>query len=126
MSGAGFYVREMEIREELSSDVDAVQEIHRAAFASHADQVVSLVDDLRRSLRSELGLSLVALDGDDQVSGHVLFPRNLLDAPAHLVDVQALSAVGGRPDLPRQGVGSGLHLHGSETLDRRALPAGLL
>jgi predicted N-acetyltransferase YhbS len=49
----------MQIREELSSDVDAVQEIHRAAFASQADQVVSLVHDLRRSLRSELGISLM-------------------------------------------------------------------
>jgi putative acetyltransferase len=116
----------MEIREELSSDVDAVQEIHRAAFASHADQVVSLVHDLRRSLRSEVGLSLVAVGDDDQISGHVLFTRNLLDAPSHLVDVQVLSPVGVRPDLQGRGIGSALIRHGIETLARRAVPAVFL
>ena len=35
----------MEIREELQSDVAAVQKLHRAAFAHQADQVDGLVQD---------------------------------------------------------------------------------
>jgi putative acetyltransferase len=115
----------MEIREELQSDVAAVQKLHRAAFAHQADQVDGLVHDLRHSLTSEPGLSLVAVDGDEVV-GHALFTRNLLDAPSRLVDVQVLSPVGVRPDVQGQGVGGALIRHGISTLAARAVPAVFL
>jgi putative acetyltransferase len=67
--------------------------------------VVPLLDDLRRSLLTEAGLSLVAVDREDGVLGHVLFTRNLLDAPKRLVEVQVLSPVAVRPDVHRQGIG---------------------
>lgn len=116
----------MEIREELQSDVAAVQKLHRAAFAHQADQVDGLVHDLRRSLTSEPGLSLVAVDEGDEVVGHALFTRNLLDAPSQLVDVQVLSPVGVRPDAQRRGVGGALIRHGISTLAARAVPAVFL
>src|SRR5690348_2691731 len=115
----------MEIREERPGDVDAVHAVQRAAFADQADPVDALVRDLRRSLESEPGLSLVAVaDGD--VVGHVLFTRNLLDAPPRLVEVQVLSPVGVRPDAQGRGVGSALVRHGVETLAGRGVPAVFL
>jgi putative acetyltransferase len=115
----------MQIREEQQSDVAAVQQLHRAAFAHQADQVDGLVHDLRRSLTSEPGLSLVAV-ARDEVVGHALFTRNLLDAPSRLVDVQVLSPVGVRPDVQRRGVGSALIRHGIKVLSARAVPAVFL
>lgn len=116
----------MEIREELPSDVAAVHELQRAAFAQQADQVDALVRDLRHSLRSEPGLSLVAVDAAGEVVGHALFTRNVLDAPSRLVDVQVLSPVGVRPDAQRRGVGGALIRHGIKALAARGVPAVFL
>lgn len=116
----------MEIREETPSDVESVHELQRAAFAHQADQVDALVRELRHSLTSEPGLSLVSVDAAGEVVGHALFTRNLLDAPARLVDVQVLSPVGVRPDAQRRGVGSALIRHGIKTLAARAVPAVFL
>jgi putative acetyltransferase len=87
-----------------------------------------LVDDLRRSLTTELGLSLVAVDDDDDddVLGHALFTRNILDAPRRLVDVQVLSPLGVRPDVQGQGVGSELIRHGLHALASSEVPAVFL
>ncbi|MDT7571813.1 MAG: putative acetyltransferase [Actinomycetota bacterium] len=103
-----------------------MQEVHRAAFASHAESVGALVDDLRRSLATERGLSLVAADEDDSVIGHVLFTRNLLDASERSVDVQVLSPLGVAPDQQRKGVGSELVRHGLRTLGEGGVPAVFL
>jgi len=84
--------------------------------------IVPLVDDLRRSLETEAGLSLVATDNDDHVIGHVMFTRNLLDAPTQLVDVQVLSPLGVRPDVQRQGIGTALIRVGLEMLAERGVP----
>lgn len=115
----------MIIREERPADHAAVGGVHRAAFGAHADAVNPLVDDLRRSLSTESGLSLVAVDGD-RVVGHVLFTRNLLDAPRRLVDVQVLSPVGVLPDVQRQGVGRAMIERGLQTLAGRGVPAVFL
>jgi len=103
-----------------------VEEVHRAAFASHPDAVVRLVDALRRSLATELGLSLVAVDDDQRVVGHALFTRNLLDAPPRLLDVQVLSPLGVRPDAQGRGVGSALVRHGLRALADAGVPAVFL
>jgi putative acetyltransferase len=110
------------VRDEQPSDYDSVADVHRDAFGSHRDDVVSLVAELRKSLIREAGLSLVAVDDDGLVIGHVLFTRNLLDAPPRLVDVQVLSPVGIRPDRQRQGVGTALIQQGLELLAQRGVP----
>jgi putative acetyltransferase len=109
------------IREERHVDHGSVAHVHREAFGEHGAVVVPLVDDLRRSLADELGLSLVAVDRDE-VIGHVLFTRNLLDGPERLVDVQVLSPVGVLPEHQRQGVGTALIRHGLAELRRRGVP----
>lgn len=106
----------MLIREERLTDHPAVRDVHREAFDAQSEMVVPLVDDLRRSLSSEQGLSLVAVDDADDVVGHILFTRSLLDAPPQLVDVQVLSPLGVRPHAQRQGVGGALVRRGLELL----------
>jgi putative acetyltransferase len=113
----------MEIREELPSDLAAVREVHRSAFATHPDQVVSLVDDLRRSLTPEPGLSLVAVDDGEHVVGHALLTRNLVDAPPRLVEIQVLSPLGVRPEAQGRGIGSALVRRGIAALTERGVPA---
>ncbi len=123
---ASAYVQRVLIREERPTDHGAVQEIHRAAFASHSGGVIRLVDALRRSLTTELGLSLFAVDVDGSLVGHVLFTHNLLDAPQGLLDVQVLSPLGVRPDAQGRGVGSELIRHGLRALADAGVPAVFL
>ena len=122
LAAASRYVRGVLVREERSTDHAAVREIHRAAFASHPDGVIRLVDALRRSLTAELGLSLVSVDDEGSVVGHVLFTHNLLDAPPRLVDVQVLSPLGVRPDVQGRGVGSELVRKGLRALADDGVP----
>ena len=122
----GAYVRRVLIREERSTDHAAVRDVHREAFGAHSEMVVPLVDDLRGSLSSEPGLSLVALDDANDVVGHVLFTRSILDAPRQLVDVQVLSPLGVRPRAQRQGVGGELIRHGIEVLANAGVVAVFL
>jgi putative acetyltransferase len=68
----------------------------------------------------------VATDGDDQVVGHVMFTRNLLDAPPRLVDVAVLSPLSVDPQHQRQGIGSALVRHGLELMASRGVPAVFL
>lgn len=110
------------IREEQPRDHNQVCKVHMAAFGDHGRVVVPLVDDLRKSLTTEQGLSLVALD-DDVVVGHVMFTRNLLDAPERLVDVQVLSPIGVLPQRQRQGVGTSLIKHAIAMLVDLDVPA---
>jgi putative acetyltransferase len=109
------------IREEQAEDHTGVAHVHELAFGDHGAVVVPLVVDLRLSLGMEPGLSLVAVDGD-AVIGHVLFTRNLLDAPERLVDVQVLSPIGVLPERQRDGVGTALIRHGLERLAGREVP----
>ena len=106
----------MLIRTEQPGDHDAVAVVQRRAFGAEGAQVAALVEDLRRSIAAEGGLSLVATDDDDLVAGHVMFTHNLLDAPSRLVDVQVLSPVGVLPERQQQGVGSALIRRGLEIL----------
>ncbi|WP_204003823.1 GNAT family N-acetyltransferase [Micromonospora lutea] len=113
----------MHLRDELAADRDAVHELHRLAFGDHGETVVALV----RALRDDdpEALSLVA-EEEDEVVGHVLFTRSLLDAPRRLVAVQVLSPLAVRPDRQRRGVGGALIRHGLRRLDERGVPTVFL
>ncbi|MGC5053725.1 GNAT family N-acetyltransferase [Micromonospora sp. DT48] len=113
----------MRVRDELATDRDAVHELHRLAFGDHGEMVVELV----RALRDDdpEALSLVA-ESEDEVIGHVLFTRGLLDAPRRLVQVQVLSPLAVTPQRQRRGVGGTLVRHGLRLLDERGVPAVFL
>jgi putative acetyltransferase len=116
----------VQLRPEEPADYAEVEAVQAAAFAHQPDMVLALLRDLRRSLASEPGLSLVAVDGSGRVAGHALFTRSLVDAPQRLVDVQVLSPVGVRPDVQRQGIGSALVRRGLEELAAAGVPAVFL
>lgn len=111
----------MDIVVEDSRGHPEVGNLHRAAFGDHGRLVVDLVEDLRRTITGDDGLSLVALDGE-AVVGHVMFTRSLLDAPRRLVDVQVLSPVSVLPQRQGQGVGSALIRRGLDVMAARSVP----
>jgi putative acetyltransferase len=110
------------MREEQLADHEQVAAVQRAAFGAQGAAVAALVNDLRASVASDGGLSLVATDEDDQVVGHALFTRSLLDAPTRLVDVQVLSPLGVLPEQQGRGIGSALVRSGLELLAGRDVP----
>jgi putative acetyltransferase len=110
------------IRQEEPHDHDQVGGLHLRAFSSHGKAVARLVVALRESLKREPGLSLVAVDDDGTVAGHVLFSRNLLDAPRRIVEVQVLSPLGVLPSRQRSGIGTALVRGGLDILDQRKTP----
>lgn len=110
----------MEIRPERTADHPAVRHIHRQAFgADHGPVVAALVDALRRD--DPAALSLVA-EPDEQVTGHIMVSRGLLDAPRRLLPVQVLSPLGVLPERQRRGVGAALVRRSLELLDERGVP----
>lgn len=109
----------MNLREELTPDHAAVRELHRLAFGTQGDKVADLLDALRRD---EPGCTGVVAEDDGLIVGHVLFTKNLLDAPRRLVDVQVLSPIAVAPDRQRQGIGKQLIAHGVALLDARGVP----
>ena len=112
----------MEVREEQPAHQPAVRRLHAVAFGGeHGRVVADLVDELRRAATPRDALSLVALEADEVV-GHVLFTRSLLDAPPRLVDVQVLSPVGVLPERQNQGIGSALIRQGLAMLAERGVP----
>ncbi|WP_116950678.1 GNAT family N-acetyltransferase [Jiangella endophytica] len=115
----------MELRPERPADHAAVEEVHRRAFGDDGEHVAGLTRDLRGLLSPTSGLSLVAAEGD-QVVGHVLFTRSVLDAPERLVDVLVLSPVGVLPAHQRSGVGTALVARGLELADEQGAPAVFL
>ena len=98
------------LRPEQPGEEAAVRAVVEAAFAGET-VVGELVDAFRRSADWIPGLSFVA-QLDDEIVGHVLFTRSLLDAPRRLVDVLVLSPMSVAPPHQRQGIGSALIRHG--------------
>ena len=99
----------MLIRREGPADAGAIRAITAAAFARRgtpgpAPPEVRLIDELRESEAWIPALSLVAVEPDGEVTGHVLGTRG------HVGDVPvlALGPVAVRPGRQRAGVGSAL------------------
>jgi putative acetyltransferase len=110
----------MALRIEQPHHYDPVGAVHRSAFgAEHGSTVAQLVDALRRD--DPAALSLVSEEADEVV-GHIMFSRALLDAPRQLVAVQSLSPFAVAPQWQRRGIGSDLVRAGLRRLDERGIP----
>ena len=96
----------MLIRREARGDAEVIRAITTAAFTrpGYAPTEAALVDELRQSQAWIPALSLVAVEPDGELAGHVLCTRGHVgDAP-----VLALGPVSVRPGRQRAGVGSAL------------------
>lgn len=110
----------MPLRKEQAHDREPVRSIHRRAFGGeHGDTVAELVDALRRD--DPTAVSFVS-EETDEVVGHVMFSRCLLDAPRRLVDVTSLSPLAVAPEWQHRGIGSALIRRGLQELDERGVP----
>ena len=110
----------MFIREEQIRDREPIGSIHRRAFgAEHGEVVAELVDALRRG--DPTALSFVSEEADEVV-GHVMFSRCLLDAARRTVEVASLSPLAVAPEWQRRGIGSALIRRGLQELDERGVP----
>lgn len=97
----------MLVRRELAGDEASIRAVTAAAFAGPGEDVpveAPLVDWLRASPAWIPELSLVAVDPDGGVAGHVLCTRGTVAAAA----VLALGPLSVRPDRQRSGVGQAL------------------
>jgi putative acetyltransferase len=116
----------VDIRSEQPQDRAAVRALHLAAFGDHGLVVADLVDALRDAVAPDSGLSLVAVDADGDIVGHVMFTRGLLDARLRLVEVQVLSPVAVLPVRQGGGIGSALIRAGLEIMVERSVPVVFL
>jgi putative acetyltransferase len=95
------------IRREASGDADVIRSVTAAAFARPGGDVpveAPLVDWLRASPAWIPELSLVAVDLDGVIVGHVICTRGTV-GPAPVLALGPLSV---RPDWQRRGVGKAL------------------
>ncbi len=103
----------IDIRDERPSDVAAIREVNRLAFAQ--DQEGRIVDVLRAN--GAATLSLVAVD-DDVVVGHIMFSPLLVGT----TQGAGLAPMAVAPSHQRQGIGSRLVEAGVERLRALGCP----
>ncbi|MDG0811069.1 GNAT family N-acetyltransferase [Cohnella rhizosphaerae] len=101
--GEGFMVR---IRTETNEDIDAVRQIHLAAFGGREDES-RLADRIRESAGFVPELSLVA-EADVRVVGHMLISKAELVDGQDATDTLVLAPIGVLPDAQGRGVGGAL------------------
>jgi putative acetyltransferase len=101
------------IREEAAGDREAIQEVHRLAFAGSAEAL--LVDKLRA-----VGAASIALiaERETQIVGHILF--SVLEAPMRAL---SLAPVGVHPRFQGLGIGSALIRRGLDVAAARSWEA---
>ena len=89
---------------------------------SPTSTVADLVDALQADEAGREGASLVAVDDDDQVVGHVQLSRSWLDAPTRLLEVLVLSPLAVAPHRQGQGIGGALVRAAIEAADELGAP----
>ena len=105
----------IEIREEMSSDLDAVRRINEIAFEQGPE--AAIVDKLRKSCKDYC--SFVAVN-QDTVIGHILFTPVTIDGSD--VTGMGLAPMAVLPSYQNQGIGSLLVRHGLRHLQRSGCP----
>ena len=92
-----------EVRAATAADLDAIAEIHRAAFGRDAE-----ADLVRRLVAvGRATISLVAVDENDTVLGHVLFSPVTIEEGDDGKSL-GLAPIAVHPDYQRQGIGHDL------------------
>ncbi|MCQ0987900.1 GNAT family N-acetyltransferase [Jiella marina] len=108
--------RPLRIRPETHADVEVIRVLIEKAFhdVSHSDhKEAEIVDELRRT--GALGLSLVAIDADGGIMGHIAFSAvSIEDAESGWY---GLGPVAVWPELQRQGLGTALVNEGLRRLE---------
>jgi putative acetyltransferase len=99
-------VPEFAIRTEQPADHPAIEEVVRAAFADHPDEVALFVDRIRASEQFIPELALVAED-ESGVIGHVMLSWVGLKSRSR-DKILNLTPMSVRPDRQRRGVGTRL------------------
>lgn len=98
-------------------------EVHAVVGAAFGDVTVAdLVDALQADDAGHLGASLVAVDGDERVVGHVQLSRSWLDAPSRLLEVLVLSPLAVAPERQGEGIGGSLVRAAIKEADELAAP----
>jgi putative acetyltransferase len=93
----------IEVRAATADDLDAIVEIHRAAFRRDAE-----ADLVRRLIAAgRASISLVAVDDADTVLGHVLFSPVVIEEGDDGKSL-GLAPIAVHPDHQRQGIGHAL------------------
>ena len=104
------------IRPEVRGDEQAIFDVNSRAFGR--DGEARLVEALRRSPAFVPELSLVALDDERGLVGHILFTRIVIAGTERSHDALALAPLAVKPAAQRQGVGSALVMRGLEDARR--------
>jgi putative acetyltransferase len=99
-------VQNYAIRPELPADIGAIDEVVRAAFAGHPDEVALLVERIRASANYVPALALVAEDASG-VIGHVMLSFVPIEGGSR-TELLVLTPMSVRPDRQRRGIGSRL------------------
>lgn len=95
------------IRPERPADIPSIRALHEAAFGGPFEG--GLVDALRAGDHWIEGGSLVAMEADGALVGHVLLSRGWLTADdGSARPTWMLGPIGVRPDRQAQGIGTGL------------------
>ncbi|WP_254639538.1 GNAT family N-acetyltransferase [Cohnella sp. GbtcB17] len=103
----GGEVEEMvQIRTETNGDIEAVRQVHLAAFGGREDES-RLADRIRESAGFVPELSLVA-EADGGVVGHMLISKAELVDGQDATDTLVLAPIGVLPDAQGRGVGGAL------------------
>jgi putative acetyltransferase len=108
----------IKIRTETDKDIAAIRHINEAAFGGREE--ADIVDKVRALPSTKL--SLVAVDDDGQLLGHILFSPATLSGDKGQLEGMALAPMAVLPEHQNRGIGSQLVKAGIEMLRAEACP----
>jgi putative acetyltransferase len=109
----------MLIREEAPCDLVSIRSLHRLVFKG--DYEAQLVDSLR--LGGLYLVSLIALDENEVLTGHILFSQLSVEIDGRNVMAAALAPLSVKPNRQRRGIGSNLIEDGLNELRLKSIEA---